>query len=127
MIRWVAASLLLATACGRGAPAPSRPAPPPRAPAPPDSLALSIAGGTGVWFTFARADTAADGRTCLERTLEIRHADGRRVAVPLLYTGAPPVLLNDSTIRADIWVHCAPTERYRIDLGSGIPTAERRR
>ena len=127
MTRSTAVLLLLAAACGREATPPAPPAPPPAAAAPADSLALRTSGGAEVWFTFARSDTAADGRTCLERTLEIRHADGRRVAVPLLYTGAPPVRLNDSTIRADIWVHCAPTERYRIDLGTGTPTAERRR
>lgn len=128
-MRSVAAVLLLAAACGRPAPAPasSTTLPPERAAAPPDSLALRTRSGSEVWFTFARADTSADGRACLERTLEIRHPDGSKVAVPLLYTGAAPVPLDDSTIRADIWVHCAPTERYRIALATGIPTAERRR
>ena len=120
--------LLLTAACGRPAavPASSATPPPPRAAPPENTLALRIRGGSEVWFTFARADTSADGHACLERTLEIRHPDGSKVAVPLLYTGAVPVQLDDSTIRADIWVHCAPTERYRIALASGIPTAERR-
>lgn len=124
----IALGILCFAACGRSAP-PARPAPPPppSSPSPADSLALRTRGGTEVWFTYARADTATDGHACLERTLEIRHPDGSKVAVPLLYTGAAPVTLDDSTIRADIWVHCAPTERYRIALRTGIPTAERRR
>ncbi|MGH7733078.1 MAG: hypothetical protein ACREOE_05080, partial [Gemmatimonadales bacterium] len=85
-MRWIAVSALLA-ACGR-APAPvSHPASSPPTPAAPaDSLALRMRGGIEVWFTYARSDTAADGRVCLERTLEIRHPDGSTVGVPLLYT-----------------------------------------
>ena len=120
-------ALVLASACGRPAPAAHAPPPPPRPAPPADSLALRARGGSEVWFTYARADTSATGRPCRERTLEIRHPDGSKVGVPLLYTGAVPVQLDDSTIRADIWVHCAPTERYRIALATGIPTAERRR
>lgn len=121
-----------AAACGQRPPAradvagPVTSAAPPSAPRPADSLALRVRDGVEVWFTFARADTSVTGHPCLERTLEIRDG-GRKVAVPLLYTGVAPVILDDSTIRADIWVHCAPTERYRIDLNTGTPTAERRR
>lgn len=126
-MRRAAALLLLgAAACGGPPPAPPRSPEPPRAPAPADSLALRTPKGIEVWFTFARSDTSAAGAPCLERTLEIRNG-GRKIGVPLLYTGVAPVLLNDSTIRADIWVHCTPTERYRIDLGTGIPTAEAHR
>lgn len=119
-------SLLLAAACG------GPPAPPPReakAPSPPpapDSLALRAPDGIEVWFSLARADTSAAGVPCVERTLEIRTGD-RRIGVPLLYTGAAPVLVNDTAIRADIWVRCAPTERYLISLRTGTPTAERRK
>lgn len=121
----VVATVVLVAACGRTpAPVAHAPLPPP---APADSLALHARNGVEVWFTYARADTGVDGRACLERTLEIRHPDGSKVGVPLLYTGAAPVQLDDSTIRADIWVHCAPTERYRIALATGIPTADRRR
>lgn len=118
--------LTLAAACGGPPPAPPKAPEPPRAPAPADSLALRTPKGIEVWFTFARADTSVAGVPCTERTLEIRNGV-RKIGVPLLYTGVAPVLLNDSTMRADIWVHCAPTERYRIDLGTGIPTAEARR
>lgn len=127
-MRRVALGALLVAACGQSqGSAPRAAAAPPTPPAPADSLALRTRGGGEVWFTYARADTASDGQACLERTLEIRHRDGSKVDVPLLYTGAAPVQLDDSTIRADIWVHCAPTERYRIALATGIPTAERRR
>ncbi|HET7025848.1 MAG TPA: hypothetical protein VFI39_11650 [Gemmatimonadales bacterium] len=127
-MRWIALGALLVAACGqRQGSAPRAAAPPSTPPAPADSLALRTRGGGEVWFTYARGDTARDGQACLERTLEIRHRDGSKVGVPLLYTGAAPVQLDDSTIRADIWVHCAPTERYRIALATGIPTAERRR
>lgn len=134
MIRRPLALLLAsaAAACGRAAPSAgavadsTRARETPAAPRPVDSLVLRTKGGAEVWFTFARADTSVAGTPCLERTLEIREG-ARRVAVPLLYTGAAPVLLNDSTIRADIWVRCAPTERYRIDLRTGTPTAEARR
>lgn len=89
-----------------------------------DSLVLTSTAGPEVWFTLARTGTAADGRQCVERGLEIRH-DGRRVQVPLLYTGSPPVLLNDSTVRAMLWTHCAPGHSYLVNLRSGYPVRER--
>lgn len=118
---------LLVGACGGPAPPPAahRPAPP-APPALPDSLALRAPGGTEVWFSYARADTGVNGTPCVERTLEIR-APARRIGIPLLYTGAAPVLINDTLIQADIWVRCAPTERYLISLRTGLPVAEKRR
>ncbi|MEO8088779.1 MAG: hypothetical protein ABI703_00625 [Gemmatimonadales bacterium] len=91
---------------------------------PPDSLALASARGVEIWYTLARASTGADGQDCVERGLEIRHG-GRRVPVPLLYTGSPPVLVNDSTIRATLWTHCTPGDTYRVDLRTGRPVRER--
>jgi hypothetical protein len=88
-----------------------------------DSLLLSTPGGTEIWFTLARPATGADGQRCVERGLEIRHA-GKRLQVPLLYTGSPPVLLNDSTMRATLWTHCTPGESYRVNLRSGHPVRE---
>jgi hypothetical protein len=46
------------------------------------------------------------------------------VQVPLLYTGTPPVLLDDSTMRALLWNHCRPVDAYRVDLRSGRPLRE---
>lgn len=93
--------------------------------APADSLVLTNVAGIEVWFTLARPATGADGRRCVERGLEIRQS-GKRVKVPLLYTGAPPVLLNDSTMRAMLWTHCRPGDAYLVNLRSGQPVRERR-
>jgi hypothetical protein len=59
---------------------------------PTDTLVLSNSAGIEVWFTLARVSTGADGGTCVERGLEIRHR-GKRVKVPLLL----PVLLRSSS------------------------------
>jgi hypothetical protein len=90
-----------------------------------DSLVLTNTAGVEIWFTLPRAATGADGRRCVERGLEIRQG-GKRVQVPLLYTGAPPVLLNDSTMRAMLWTHCQPGDAYLVNLRSGQPVRERR-
>jgi hypothetical protein len=91
---------------------------------PADSLVLSNTAGVQIWFTLARAATSADGRRCVERGLEIRQA-GKRVQVPLLYTGSRPVLLNDSTMRAILWTHCQPGDAYLVNLRKGHPVRER--
>jgi hypothetical protein len=91
---------------------------------PTDSLVLTNAAGVEIWFTLARTATGADGRRCVERGLEIRRG-GKRRPVPLLYTGAPPVLLNDSTMRAMLWTHCRPGDAYLVNLRSGHPVRER--
>jgi hypothetical protein len=90
---------------------------------PTDSLVLTSASGTEIWFTLARAATGADGRGCVERGIEIRQG-AKRVQVPLLYTGSPPVLVNDSTMKATLWTHCAPGDWYRVDLRSGHPVRD---
>jgi hypothetical protein len=89
-----------------------------------DSLALRSAAGTEVWFTIAREATGANREKCVERGLEIR--DGaKRVKVPLLYTGAVPTLLDDSTMRAVLWNHCQPGDAYKVNLRTGQPVRER--
>ena len=93
--------------------------------APPDSLVLTNAAGAEVWFTLAREATGADSHQCVERGLEIRDR-GRRVKVPLLYTGVAPVLLDDSTIRAVLWTHCQPGDAYLVNLHTGQPIREHR-
>ena len=92
------------------------------APKPADSLVISNS-GVEVWFTLARVAQGLDGRECVERGLEIRRGE-TRVQVPLLYTGTPPVLLDDSTMRAFLWNHCTPVDAYRVDLRSGRPLRE---
>ena len=90
---------------------------------PTDSLVLTNPAGVEIWFTLARAATGADGRRCVERGLEIRQG-GKRVQVPLLYTSTPPVLLNDSTMRAMLWTRCQPGDAYLVNLRSGHPVRE---
>lgn len=89
-------------------------------PAMPDSLALIAPGGTTVWFSGARAGTDSSGGSCVERGLVIVR-DSTRTLVPLLMTGAPPVLVDDTTIRARIWLHCRPGDTYHVDLRTGTP------
>ena len=117
------AAVLSGLACGE------RPAaePPGRAssPTPPaDSLVATAAGGTEIWFTLARADSG-DGGTCVDRGLEIRRGP-TRLRVPLLYTGAPPEVLDDTTMRARLSLHCRPGDAYLVDLRTGRPVRERR-
>lgn len=90
----------------------------------PDSLALVVRPGLEVWFTDSREDRDSAGTTCLERVLEIRR-DGRRIAVPLLYTGAIPRPIDDSTVEAPIYLHCRPGNLYRVNLATGYPTRVR--
>jgi hypothetical protein len=90
----------------------------------PDSLVATSEGGLEIWFTLTRIGQAPDGTSCLERGLEIRRGS-TRVQVPLLYTGAAPVLLDESTMRAELWNHCRPVETYLVDLRSGRPVRER--
>jgi hypothetical protein len=92
--------------------------------APADSLVATAPGGVEIWFTLAREGKAADGTTCTDRTLEIRHGD-RRVPVPLLYTGTAPEIVNDTTMRARLSDRCAPGDVYLVNLRTGRPVRER--
>jgi len=106
---------------------PPRPAADSSAAAPPpavDSLLFTTPAGVQVWFTDARTAADSAGAACLERVLEIRR-DGRRIPVPLLYTGTVPRLVNDSTIEAPIWLHCRPGNVYQVSLTSGHPVRVR--
>jgi hypothetical protein len=85
-----------------------------------DSLALRISDTVSIWFTDRREDRDSVGTPCVERVLQVRRG-GRSIPVPLLYTGAAPVRVNDSTIEAELWLHCRAVDRYRVDLHSGHP------
>jgi hypothetical protein len=91
---------------------------------PADSLALAAPGGTEVWYTLARPGRAADGTPCVDRALEIRRGEAR-IPVPLLYTGTPPELVNDTTIRARLSSSCVPADSYLVSLTTGRPVPER--
>jgi hypothetical protein len=92
-------------------------------PRPADSLVATAPGGAEVWYTLARPDSA-DGRHCVDRAIEIRRG-GTRVPVPLLYTGASPEILNDTTLRARLSNGCRPGDAYLVDLRTGRPVRER--
>lgn len=90
------------------------------APEPAESLALSRGEGGEIWFTLAREATGEDGRSCLERGLEIRDSMGVRL-VPLLYTGEVPVRIDDSTVQVHLFRDCRPDALYRVNLRTGQP------
>ncbi|MGH7628458.1 MAG: hypothetical protein ACREOF_03565 [Gemmatimonadales bacterium] len=89
-------------------------------PQPAPQLALRAPRGAEVWFGDARESRDSTGAACVERTLEIRSAGGRRI-VPLLYTLDTPTVLDDSTIRARLFTDCRPGPAYRVDLRTGLP------
>lgn len=93
---------------------------------PRDSMVLSSPSGTEVWFSLTRMSRSAEGTPCTERGLLIRR-DGRRIQVPLLYTGDVPTLFDDSTLRAVLWSNCRPMTAYLVDLHTGRPVPERER
>jgi hypothetical protein len=117
----LATALFLATACGAkpqaSAAADSTPAAPAK-PAP--EQVLSAPNGVEVWFTDSRAARDSSGAGCTERVMQVRR-DGKQIAVPLLYTGAKPTLVNDSTIEAAIWLNCRPGNVYHVNLRTGYP------
>jgi hypothetical protein len=118
--RWLPVLLGLLS-CGRERPAESGEADAgPAAAAPAESLALRTPAGIEVWFTAARPAVDSAGSACVERVMEIRQ-EGRRMAIPLLYTGQVPRLVDDSTIEAPIWLHCRPGNVYRVSLRTGQP------
>ena len=96
----------------------------PAAAAPAESLVLTLPSGATVWYTLARDARAADGTPCVERGLEVRRG-GARVAVPLLYTRDIPTAADDSTLEARLYLHCAPVDRYRVNIRTGQPTPVR--
>jgi hypothetical protein len=90
----------------------------------PDSLVLTAPGGVEVYFSGARVGTDSTGASCMERGIVLVRG-GARTLVPLLMTGAPPTLVDDSTIRARIWLHCRPGNTYDVNLRTGAPTRVR--
>ncbi|MCL4866244.1 MAG: hypothetical protein KJZ47_10145 [Gemmatimonadales bacterium] len=114
--------LLLAVGCSRSPEPPPPPEPPPAPPAAPaEELASRPMPGVEIWFMEGRPGRDSTGFECFERTLEIRDSAGRR-RVPLLYTLDAPTRLDDSSVRAQVFLHCQPGQAYRVDLRTGRPT-----
>jgi hypothetical protein len=115
------AASLLSLACGRGS-KPGDGGPPAVAEVAHarDSLILTTKAGAAVWFVAERPAEDSSGTPCTERAMEIRWA-WKSIPIPLLYTGAVPRLVNDTTIEAAIWLHCRPGNVYRVDLHTGRP------
>jgi hypothetical protein len=90
---------------------------------PADSLVGTAPGGAEIWLTLGRPDSGESGR-CMDRAIEIRRGD-KRIPVPLLYTGTPPEIINDTTFRARLSSHCRPGDSYLVDLRTGRPVRER--
>jgi hypothetical protein len=85
-----------------------------------DSLVLRVPGGATVWLTEGRPAVSSTGENCIERSLEIRR-DAVRLKVPLLYTVSVPVLIDDTTMRAELAEHCRPARSYRVNLKTARP------
>lgn len=117
------ALLLVLSACASEKPRDQAASADSAAPVPADSLALSVNDSTQLWFVAGRTDTAESGETCQEHLLELRHGD-RRTSVPLLYTMALPTRLNDTTLRAALYRHCAVASWYQVDVRTGLPRPE---
>jgi hypothetical protein len=88
--------------------------------APGSALALRVNDSVSVWYVASRPDTSASGKPCIERVMEIRNG-ARVIPVPLLYTGEVPVLLRGSSMAVHVWLHCVPTDLYRVNLHTGQP------
>jgi hypothetical protein len=120
-MRYLCGALLLLAACGEkprtAVAADSLSAAPPK---PEAELVLTAPNGIEVWFTDARTARDSAGAACTERVMQVRR-EGKRIAVPLLYTGAKPTLVNDSTMEAAIWLNCRPGNVYHVNLRTGYP------
>jgi len=118
----LAVILVGAWGCGaRGEPSPETlPAADAGQPRAADTLVLSAPGGVTIWLSEGRQAIDSSGAPCRERAIEIRRDTTRRT-VPLLFTVSPVVLLDDTTIRAELADHCRPRARYRVNLRTGLP------
>ncbi len=123
--KYVAAAVAAATlpSCMiRGEPDPGRvPEVNPASPTLADTMVLTAPGGTTVWLTEGRQAVSPQGGNCIERSIEIRR-DTSRLKVPLLYTVAVPVLLDDTTMRAELAEQCRSARVYRVNLRTAQPS-----
>lgn len=92
--------------------------------APGESLAVS-GPGVEIWFTLSRQGALPDGKSCIDRAIELRR-DGKRIPIPLLYTEEAPSIVNDTTARAVLFTNCTAGDPYLVDLRTGRPTREKK-
>jgi hypothetical protein len=86
----------------------------------PDTLVLSLPGGNTVWLAEGRRAVDSAGTPCFERSVEIRR-EGVKLKVPLLFTGAIPTRVDDSTILALLYHDCRPSASYKVGVRDGMP------
>lgn len=119
--RLVLGAVLFLAGCGaRGEPAPGAVPEVDQSPALADTLVLALPGGNSVWLAEGRRAKDSVGTPCFERTVEIRR-DSIRLKVPLLFTGAIPSRLDDSTILAVLYRDCRPSTVYKVGVRDGMP------
>lgn len=85
-----------------------------------DSLVLLMPRGATVWLGQGRRAKDSTGATCVERSVQIWR-DSVRLVVPLLFTGSLPTMLDDSTIRAELYRDCHPSAVYKVGMRDGLP------
>ncbi len=91
----------------------------PEVPSPADTMVLQ-SGQYRIWLTEGRAASDSTGRTCFERSVEVR-TDSTRTKVPLLYVLDNPSRLDRTHVRAILSYRCAPLAAYRVELATGRP------
>ncbi len=114
------ATLLLLPACSEKPRTGTTDSPSTAATKPAPEQVLTAPGGVEVWFTDSRTARDSGGTSCTERVMQVRR-EGKQIPVPLLYTGAKPTLVNDSTMEAAIWLNCRPGNVYHVNLRTGYP------
>ena len=85
-----------------------------------DTMVLRMPDSAEVWYTGSMLDSAADGTTCYERTVEIRRGTSR-TPVPLLYTLGQLETVDDTTVRAALVRNCAKYETYLVNTKTAQP------
>jgi hypothetical protein len=89
-------------------------------PLPPSAMVLRMPDSAEIWFTGAMLDSASNGETCFERTVEIRRG-GIGTPVPLLYTSGVPQVMDDTTMKADLMRDCARVDTYLVNTKTAQP------
>jgi hypothetical protein len=89
-------------------------------PLPPAAMVMRMPDSAEIWFTGAMLDSAPNGQTCFERTVEIRRGENR-TPVPLLYTFGEMEIVDDTTVRAGLMRDCASVDTYLVNTKTAQP------